>query len=147
MVHLPKIAPWHGVLVPPRQLPLWIPLGALAGALLLAVAVNVGLALRGDAAPRGQNGSPAPVVAQVMSYVNDWNPQRDPLITLPGGVQAKASNVYGVDIGGLRYFYQLTHSSSFDPLRTGTAEEEEDYDVVAVIDANTPWEVLIYRLR
>jgi hypothetical protein len=57
-------------------------------------------------------------------------------------VQAKASNVYGIEIGGARYYYQLTRASSFDPLRAGTAR---DYEVIAVIDAGTMRSVFIER--
>lgn len=145
MVHLPKIVLWHGTLVLPRPVPLWLPLALLSGTLLvLAVAVNAGLAVMGESSTRNESGSYSVVAAQVLGYVNEWNPQRDPLVTLLGGVQAKASNVYGVDVGGVRYYYQLTRNSSFDPLRAGTAR---DYEVVAVVDAGTQWEVLIYRLK
>ncbi|MBI4499096.1 MAG: hypothetical protein HY689_14500 [Chloroflexi bacterium] len=143
MLHLPKLASWHGVLVPSRQIPLWLPWGALTATLLIAL-VAAGLSFLGESTVQRQDGVSTRVVARVISHINEWNPQADPLITLPGGVQAKASNVYGIDINGMRYFYQLTRGSSFDPLRVGTAE---DYEVVAVVDAGTPWEVLIYRLR
>lgn len=141
VVHLPKITLLHGHLVVPRTVPVWLPL-ALATTTLVVVAalVNSGIALMsGSAAP-----AYAPVTAQVMTYVNEWNPQRDPLVTLPGGVQAKSTNVYGVEVGDVRYYYQMTQSSSFDPLRSGKVSA---YEVIAVVDAGTPWEVLVYRLR
>ena len=64
------------------------------------------------------------------------------LVTLSNGAQAKSSNVHGVEFGGQRYYYQLTRQASFDPLRLGAIH---DYAIVTVVDAGTPWEVLIYH--
>ncbi len=120
---------------PPR----WFVAVALA---LLGTIGGVGglLAITQHSAPIGEaNGT----VVQVMGYVNQWDPARDPLVTLPDGSEAKASNVYGIEIGGVHYHYQLTHHLSFDPVRLGVVT---DYEVVALVDAGTLWEVLIYTV-
>jgi hypothetical protein len=78
-----------------------------------------------------------------MHYVNNWDPERDPLVTFADGVQAKRSNVEGVVVNRERYFYQLTRESSFDPLRLGLVTA---YTTVAVVDEGTQWEVLIYTV-
>jgi hypothetical protein len=139
--HWPKLAVPYAVPAPARVVPLWLPL-ALAmvslGAAALAVQVSLGQTLVHQAT----GASAAAVEQHVLGYVNSWAPDRDPLVTMPNGAQAKSSNVYGVDYRGVRYYYQLTRQTSFDPLRLGTIR---DYEVVAVVDAGTPWEVLIYR--
>ena len=145
VVQLPKISLLHGVVVLPRPVPVWVPVVVATGSLLaLALTLSAVVSLIGTSGVASQTASYSPVVTQVMSYVNEWSPQRDPFVTLPGGVQAKASNVYGIEVNGERYYYQMTRDTSFDPLRAGKAG---DYEVVAVIDAGTPWEVLVYRLR
>lgn len=121
-------------------MPLWLSAWAL---LLLMGIVGAGLLVREevDASHGSKYGVNAPVVYQVLRYLDEWDAPRDPLVTLPNGAQAKASNVYGIDVGGVRYYYQLTRGSSFDPLRLGRLS---GYKTVATIDAGTPWEVLIY---
>ena len=85
----------------------------------------------------------ANVVDTVLSYVNSWRDD-DPIVSLPNGGQAKSSNAYGVELGGVRYFYQPIHHISFDPLRRGEATE---YELVAVIAPGSSDEVIIYRIK
>ena len=122
------------------SLPLWLPAWAL---LLLIGIVSAGLLVREevDASHGSKYGVYAPVVYQVLRYLDEWDALRDPLVTLPNGAKAKASNVYGIEVGGVRYYYQLTRGNSFDPLRLGRLS---GHKTVATIDAGTPWEVLIY---
>ena len=122
------------------SLPTWLPAWAL---LLLIGIVSAGLLVREevDASHGSKYGVYASVVYQVLRYLDEWDALRDPLVTLPNGAQAKASNVYGIEVGGVRYYYQLTRGSSFDPLRLGRLS---GHKTVATIDAGTPWEVLIY---
>ena len=86
------------------------------------------------------------VVERVLPFVNEWRQSEDPLVTLPEGVQAKASNVNGIEIAGVRYYYQLTHQMSFDPLRRGLLTREQ-VTIVGVVDPDTANEVTVYRLR
>lgn len=145
MVHLPKITLFQGHLVLPGPFPVWVRAAFGTAALVLtAFILSAGILLLRDGTASAQTSSYAFATTNIMGYVNEWSPDRDPLVTLPGGVQAKSSNVYGVEVGGVRYFYQLTQSSSFDPLRAGKVS---DYETIAVVDGGTPWEVLIYRLR
>ncbi len=142
MVHLPKLALPHGhaIFFPARTIPLWFPVAlALLSLAAAAVATQVvlGRSLTFDSSARGLGG----LEAVVLRYVNEWSESSDPLVTLTDGRQAKYSNVYGIDVGGTRYFYQLTRQDSFDPLRRGALR---DYETVAVLDAGTMWEVLIY---
>lgn len=133
----------HAVPVPARLAPLWIPL-ALAMVSLGAAALAAQLAI-GQPLALGTGDAPATSVQQfVMRFVNDWSPDRDPLVTVRNGAHAKTSNVYGVEFQGTRYYYQLTRQASFDPLRLGSIR---DYEVVALVDAGTPWEVMIYRAK
>ena len=122
------------------SLPTWLPAWAL---LLLIGIVSAGLLVREevDASHGSKYGVYAPVVYQVLRYLDEWDILRDPLVTLPNGAQAKASNVYGIEVGGVRYYYQLTRGNSSDPLRLGRLS---GHKTVATIDAGTPWEVLIY---
>lgn len=85
------------------------------------------------------------VLDAILRYVNEWQKEKDPLITLLNGAQVKSSNVYGVEIEGTKYFYRLSNSASFDPLSQG--DELDKYEVITVIDSDTPWEVQIYRTR
>ena len=87
--------------------------------------------------------SPAQVAGLVRQHAAEWNPARDPLITVAGGVQVKSSNVHGVEIGNVRYYYHFTRTFSFDPLARG---EVQDYAVVAVLDPGGPFEAEVYRL-
>lgn len=74
------------------SLPLWLSAWAL---LLLMGIVSAGLLVREevDASYGTRYGVYTPVVAQVVMYLDEWDPLRDPLVTLPNGAQAKASNV------------------------------------------------------
>jgi len=122
------------------SLPTWLSAWAL---LLWIGIVDAGLLVREkvDASYGTKYGVYTPVVPQVLRYLDEWDTLRDPLVTLPNGAQAKASNVYGIEVGGVRYYYQLTRGSSFDPLRLGRLS---GYKTIATIDVGTPWEVLIY---
>ncbi|MCX6023058.1 MAG: hypothetical protein NTZ05_15280 [Chloroflexi bacterium] len=150
MTHLPKLAFPNGMTFPhltfphpQRAFPMWLPAALLAlslGAALMAAQVALG---RTSLTSEGQP-SLSPIEAYVMTFVNTWSADRDPLVTVRDGGEAKASNVYGVEYAGVRYYYQLTRQASFDPLRTG---EIGGYEKVAVVDAGTPWEVFIYRAK
>jgi hypothetical protein len=85
----------------------------------------------------------AQVVQAVTSYINQWQPQADPLMTVAGVGQVKSSNVDGVEIEGRRYYYRMVGAASFDPVSQGAAER---YTTVAVLDPGTEWEVQIYHL-
>lgn len=85
----------------------------------------------------------ANVVAIVIKYANEWDPERDPLVTLENGVQMKSSHIDGIAIGNERYYYRLRYGFNYDPVSRGDAEK---YAVVAVLDPDTQWEMEIYRL-
>lgn len=143
MVHWPKLALQHAVPVPSRMAPLWLPF-ALALISLGAAALAAQLAI-GQPLMFGSSDAPAASAETfVMRFVNDWSPERDPLVTVRSGAHAKTSNVYGVEYQGTRYYYQLTRQASFDPLRLGSIR---DYEVIALLDAGTPWEVMIYKAK
>ena len=87
--------------------------------------------------------SRAEIVSSVTSYINEWTPERDPLVTVPGVGEVKASNLHGVEVAGQRYYYRVLGGASFDPLSAGQAGR---YETVAVLDQGTPWEVQIYQI-
>ena len=121
-----------------------------AAALVLAImTLGIGLTLSflssADSISKVQRTQAQINVADTLqSYIATWRQQDDPLVTLPDGVQAKSSNVNGVEIGGTRYYYQLTHHVSFDPLRLGKLT---NYEVVSVVSPNSPDETIIYRAK
>lgn len=138
-MHVPGhlVAPWHALHVP----------------LMLATVLTAGFAITGTAAaalPLASVVAPtfSPSVARITSVVrqhlSEWQPAVDPLLTMDNGVQAKASNVNGIEIGGTRYYYRVRNSVSFDPLSRGTAGPVQ---VVAVLDQGTQWETEIYKLK
>lgn len=143
MLHLPRNVsglfvghPRSGHLVPSLGL-------ALAGGLALFTALAVGRNFVQPASPAVRP-SEERIVAVVNQYLNEWQPLKDPLVTLENGAQAKSSNVKGVEIDGLTYYYRLVNAPSFDPMSLGVAG---NYEVVAMMDPGTHWEVQVYRRR
>ncbi len=86
----------------------------------------------------------AEVRSTVASYANSWNPELDPLMPVGNGVAVKESSVNGVKIGSTRYYYRMPNDIGYDPVSRGAAK---DFKVVSVLDAGTPWELIIYRLN
>jgi len=83
------------------------------------------------------------VQLEVLSYTDSWNPEKDPLVAVQGDSMAKRSNVEGVVVDGVRYYYRMPNGPSFDPVSLGKAK---DFKVLSVMDTGTPWEVVIYHL-
>lgn len=117
-------------------------LGTLAGFAFAASGLLVNSAYF-PAFTAGSSPTKAQIVSSVSTFINDWQPETDPLLTVPGVGQVKASNLQGVDVGGQRYYYRMVGAASFDPVSQGQASH---YETVAVLDAGTEWEVQIYRL-
>lgn len=116
--------------------------------MLFAVLTGVvlGLAPRVTAGPMPAGGgamNPAPIEKAARSYIGEWQPLADPLVTLENGTQVKSSNVKGFEIDGVRYYYRLVHGFSADPVSRG---QVKDYQVVVVINSGTEWETEIYRV-
>ncbi len=78
----------------------------------------------------------------VRQHAGQWEPAADPLVSV-GDVQVKSSNVYGVDIDNVRYYYHFTQTFSYDPLGRG---EEHPYRLVMVLDPGGPFEAEVYRI-
>lgn len=83
------------------------------------------------------------VATLVGTYMEQWDPEKDPLVELPNGMQAKSSNVYGVEFLGNRYFYRPRHHASYDPVSMGKAPKPI---VVAVLYQGTEWETEVYMV-
>lgn len=83
------------------------------------------------------------VTSVVRQHAGEWQPLTDPLVTVAEGVQVKSSNVYGVEIDNVRYYYHFTHGFSFDPVARGDVEK---YSVVTVLNPGGPFETEVYRL-
>lgn len=149
--------PWSGAYLPRR---FWVRV-----TLCLALALGIGLTLSvrpsagsipsaqkayaeqnlAETIPPAQNTCVEQDLAEtILWYLDTWREDDDPLVTLPQGAQAKASNYYGVEVGGARYYYQVTHHVSFDPWRLGRVA---DYEVVSVLSPHSPDEVIIYRIK
>lgn len=79
----------------------------------------------------------------VLSFANTWDPKADPLVKVKDGVMAKRSNVEGVMVGDVRYYYRTINSFSFDPVSLDKAKR---YEIVSVVDEGTDWETIVYRL-
>ncbi len=84
------------------------------------------------------------VQSQVISFADSWDTSKDPLVEIDRGLMVKRSNVEGVIVEGIRYYYSMTNAPSFDPASLGKAK---DYEIVSTIDQGTPWELVIYRLQ
>ncbi len=87
---------------------------------------------------------PEQIEAAVRSYLYEWSPLNDPLMTLQSGVQVKSSNVNGVEVGGERYFYRPRQGFSADPITRGLSG---DYHLTLVMDPATDFETDVYRLK
>lgn len=79
------------------------------------------------------------VLTRVGSYVNTHRAD-DPLVSLDG-VEAKSSNIYGIEVDGVRYYYRILRHASFDPLSRGTVAQSE---TIGVLHPGTEWEVAVY---
>jgi hypothetical protein len=82
--------------------------------------------------------------SQVVSFADSWDTTKDPLVEVERGLMVKRSNVEGVIVEGVRYYYSMPNAPSFDPASRG---EVKDYEIVSTIDQGTPWEIVIYRLK
>ncbi len=111
------------------------------GAMLLLEASLVAGSL--SFVPPYQEPSPDRVASIVQQHAAEWQPVVDPLVTVAGGVQVKSSNVYGVQIDNVRYYYRFTKTFSYDPVSRG---ETDTYRLVTVIEPGSPFEAEIYRL-
>ena len=80
---------------------------------------------------------------QILFFADSWNPEKDTLVAVEGDSMAKRSNVEGVVVDGVRYYYRMPNGPSFDPVSLRKAKH---FRVVSVMDAGTPWEVVIYRI-
>lgn len=118
-------------------------LGALAGLALAVAGLLVNAALAPGVAGLTRP-SQAQVIASVSAYINQWQPDVDPLITIEGVGQVKASNIQGVEVAGRRYYYRMVGAASFDPVSQGKADR---YRTVALLDEGTAWAVEIYELE
>ncbi|MBI2911316.1 MAG: hypothetical protein HYY05_04180 [Chloroflexi bacterium] len=144
MVHLPRLhcaVPGPGLAVP--LLPLLASATLVGTMVVFFVAPSGPSLLRLDPEP-SFGSTEEKVVDAVRRSLLEWRPESDPLVTVAGGLQVKASNYYGVEIEGTRYYYRPLHHVSQDPVTRGAAS---DYDVVARLNPGTTWEVEIYRLR
>src|SRR5438552_2889913 len=47
---------------------------------------------------------------QVLSYADSWNPEKDMLVAVEGDSMAKRSNVEGLVIDGVRYYYRMPNA-------------------------------------
>jgi len=137
-MHVPGhlAAPWHALHVPVMLA------GVLTAGFAITGAVAAALPMASLVAP-AFSPSMARVTSVVRQHVNEWQPAVDPLLIMDNGLQAKASNVNGIEIGGTRYYYRVRNSVSFDPVSLGTAQAAR---VVAVLDQGTHWETEIYKL-
>ncbi len=79
----------------------------------------------------------------VMEYVEGT--RADPLVQLDEFVWVKASNYYGVEVNGRRYYYRLSPHASFDPLSRGVVNLEEVRVWKVIRDAG--FTVTIYTLQ
>lgn len=83
-------------------------------------------------------------VEHVLAYARSMQPD-DSLIQVRPGVFAKRSNVEGVDVGGIRVYYDIASHQSFGPLRSGTLKES-DVDVIGR-EAQNGFLILVYVKR
>lgn len=143
MIHIPKFHapipfPWS----PKRRTEAHKLSGVTTAAVSVALLAGlVSLATSSGQAPVTNN--LAEVQNRVVTLANSWDPDLDPLVEVREGVVVKQSNISGVKVGSDRYYYRMPYSTNYDPVSRGIAKE---YKVVSVVDAGTPWEIIIYRL-
>ena len=113
-------------------------------AVLTGVVLGVAPRFKQDVFTGGSSAvNPAHIETSIRSYAGDWQPARDPMVTLDNGMQVKSSNVNGVEIEGDRYYYRPIHGFSADPVSRGAVK---DYQVVLVLEAGTEFETEVYRV-
>ena len=94
--------------------------------------------------------SPAPATLSaaeldhVLSYARAMQPD-DTLVQVRPGVFAKASNVQGVTLNGVTYYYDIASHQSFGPLRSGAVTESQ-INVIAR-EAQPNFLVLVYTRK
>lgn len=69
----------------------------------------------------------------------------DPLIEAMPGVFVRSSNIRGLRLNGVVYYYYIEGERNFDPLSRGAV----DYDAVEVVlrDVSGEFPLVVYRLR
>lgn len=105
-------------------------------------------------APQVQSGFPPAAVAsetdlekvvEVVGSYADRQRDDDPLIEVEPGIWAKQSNVKGVEIDGVTYYYNLSPHMSYDPV-SRNAVRKRDITIVYE-DGDTEVPMVIYKLR
>ena len=122
-----------------REVVVW----GIAVLVVLGVGVTAmgGLSRVGLAAPNEVIVTRSDVVSRVLAYADGMQPD-DRLIQVQEGVWVKASNYYGVAIGGVRYYYAIGPHASFDPLSRGVVSRAQIQ--VVYEDRSPEFDLLIY---
>ncbi|MBI4641537.1 MAG: hypothetical protein HY731_12635 [Candidatus Tectomicrobia bacterium] len=84
------------------------------------------------------------VIQVIKEYVDQMKGKSDPLIALEGETFVKRSNLFGVRIGGITYYYNLSPHATFDPLARGEVTQE-DIKIINSEQSNS-FPLLIYLI-
>jgi ABC-type siderophore export system fused ATPase/permease subunit len=120
----------------------WVLL-AIEGVILAVVLAWV-LSILGPQTPAASAGSALPTVRAAISdrlagVVND------PLIDVVSGTSARASNVRGLSLDGVTYYYYVEGSQNFDPYSRGLIAEERIERLMR--DESGPAPIVIYTVH
>jgi hypothetical protein len=107
--------------------------GVLFWALLWLLPTNTPFAAQNDLTP---------VVEAVRGSAS--GSLKDPLIAVMPAVSARASNLRGLSLDGVTYYYYIEGRANFDPLSRGTVSNDEVE--VMLRDPSGPSSIVIYRL-
>lgn len=118
-------------------------LGVSAAAVVAMVFLAFQSLLPARGAPQATPDQYPRAIAAVREHLTDK--VEDPLIEIRSNVFARQSNVMGVEVDGVRYYYAILGHQSFDPVSLGTVQPNQ----VEVIyrTEGTGFPLVIYYIR
>jgi len=84
-----------------------------------------------------------PLSQIILSYIENER-EDDPVIQIKAGVWAKRSNVEGISIDGIRYYYAILPHASFDPLSRGEVSLDDIHIVQEITEGD--FKIIIYTI-
>jgi hypothetical protein len=110
--------------------------------LIVGVLVWALVALMPPATPLAAPAEIAPVEAAIRARIG--GAVDDPLVLVPSGQSARASNLRGFSLGGQTYYYYVEGAENFDPLSRGAVSRSEVEILLRDDSGHRPF--VIYRI-